>query len=106
MSGGIAYVYDENVNFERRFNPDMIGIERVSSDDSHALRQLVERHLTETGSPRAKSLLDDWANSLTQFWKVTPHPETTPTTQKIEPKQSGKSMDGTAEDKLSAPSNA
>ncbi len=88
MSGGTAYVFDENANFERRFNPDMIGIERVSLDDSNQLRLLIERHLTETGSPRAKTLLDDWANSLGQFWKVTPRPETISAPQKIETKQS------------------
>jgi len=106
MSGGIAYVYDENANFERRFNSDMIGIERVQGEDVYALRHLVERHLTETGSPRAKSLLDDWANSVGQFWKVVPHPDTIPAPQKIEARQSGKSMDGSADDKTAPPSNA
>jgi len=106
MSGGIAYVYDENTNFERRFNPDMIGIERVQGEDVYTLRELVERHLKETGSPRAKTLLNDWTNSVNQFWKVVPHPDTVPAPQKIEAKQSGKTMDGSAENKTAPPSSA
>jgi glutamate synthase (NADPH/NADH) large chain len=40
--------------------------------DAERLRILVERHLLHTGSPRAKSLLDNWDASLAKFVKVMP----------------------------------
>jgi glutamate synthase (NADPH/NADH) large chain len=40
--------------------------------DAERLKILVERHLLHTGSPRAKSLLDDWDAALTKFVKVMP----------------------------------
>ena len=106
MSGGIAYVFDEADNFERRYNPDMVGIERVSDADDATLRGLIERHVAETTSPRAQQILDDWSSTRGQFYKVTPHPETLPTTHKIEDKQSDKAMDGTADEKMAEPSKA
>ena len=75
MSGGIAYIYDASETFEKRYNPDMIGIERVSENDAPALRVLIERHLEETGSPQAQQILANWENALPEFWKVLPHPE-------------------------------
>jgi len=78
MSGGIAYVYDENEKFNLRFNPDMVGIERVNAEDGAQLRKMVERHETETGSPRATELLANWETALGQFYKVVPHPEKAP----------------------------
>jgi glutamate synthase domain-containing protein 3 len=100
MSGGTAYVFDEHHTFERRFNPDMVGITRIENEDNETLRALVERHAQETGSPRAKELLGNWDNMVTSFWKVTPHPETTPSApQQIVKTQSGALMDGTGETK-------
>ncbi len=52
------------------------------------LRELVERHAQETGSPRASELLANWDASLAMFHKVTPNPETMPINQIIEKKQS------------------
>ena len=86
MSGGTAYIYDEAQTFERRYNPDMIGIERVSigSEDALALEELIERHAAETDSPYAKQILDGWSGALPHFWKAVPHPEkaAAPTTAK------------------------
>ncbi len=78
MSGGTAYIYDTAKSFEKRYNPDMIGIERVSESDAPALRALIECHARETGSPQARGILDGWAGTLGDFWKVTPHPEKAP----------------------------
>ena len=86
MSGGVAYIYDEAGTFERRYNPDMIGIERVAADseDATALEELIERHAAETDSPYAKQILDGWSSALPHFWKAVPHPEkaAAPTTAK------------------------
>ncbi|MDQ3813769.1 MAG: glutamate synthase large subunit, partial [Armatimonadota bacterium] len=79
MSGGLAYVYDDTHTFARRYNPDMVGIERVTTaEDIAHLRQLIERHRQETGSPRAQDILDHWDEALPVFYKVVPHPEKAP----------------------------
>jgi len=51
------------------FDPGMGDLLRF---DAERLRILVERHLLHTGSPRAKSLLDNWEASLAKFVKVMP----------------------------------
>jgi len=73
MSGGIAYVFDEDGHFQRRFNPSMVSIKRISSDEEAIrLRSLIERHCRWTQSPRAEAILENWDFYLPLFWKVVP----------------------------------
>ncbi len=73
MSGGIAYVYDEDGLFDTRCNLDMVDLEPVvSAADVVELRGLVERHWVLTGSRRAKTVLVDWETHLPRFVKVFP----------------------------------
>ena len=74
MSGGVAYVWDEDGSFGGRFNDGMADIEEVvaSSQDEADLRKLIEDHLSWTGSSVARGILDDWGASLRQFVKVMP----------------------------------
>jgi len=75
MSGGIAYVYDENDQFSNRYNHSMVDIERLTeSEDVEMLKQLVQDHLDRTTSPKAAALLQHWDSELARFWKVVPHP--------------------------------
>ena len=95
MSGGTAFVYDENEKFNMRFNPDMVGIERVTSEEDQVqLKKLVERHVEETGSPRAAELLENWNAALAKFQKVVPHPEKAPAPapakEKLQKERSGR----------------
>jgi glutamate synthase (NADPH/NADH) large chain/glutamate synthase (ferredoxin) len=76
MTGGLGFVLDATNTFETRYNAQLVIAERLSSEDAITLRQLVERHLEETGSPIAKELLTDWESSLARFWKV--HPRQAP----------------------------
>jgi glutamate synthase (NADPH/NADH) large chain len=69
MSGGIAYVLDLG---PVRVNREMVEIEELTEEDSEFLRDIVERHLAETGSTVAKTLLDDWDGTLTRFGKIMP----------------------------------
>jgi glutamate synthase domain-containing protein 2/glutamate synthase domain-containing protein 1/glutamate synthase domain-containing protein 3 len=71
MSGGVAYVLDEELEFSARCNPELVGLEPVGSEDADALRALVEEHLERTGSTVAARLLADWDPGL--FVKVMPH---------------------------------
>jgi glutamate synthase (NADPH/NADH) large chain len=100
MSGGIAYVYDESGDFERRCNTAQVELSEISTTrdeedgtgrplqrargvddagmgdmlrhDAERLRVLVERHHLHTGSAKAAAILDDWDQSLAKFVKVMP----------------------------------
>ena len=100
MSGGIAYVYDEDGNFADLCNLSMVDLDQISASadeddgtgrpqqrgssvddygmgdmlrhDAERLRILLERHHLHTGSKRARALLDDWDNALGKFVKVMP----------------------------------
>ncbi|MEU8380934.1 glutamate synthase subunit alpha, partial [Streptosporangium sp. NPDC048865] len=67
MSGGVAYLLDLDAD---RVNREMVEIETLDETDSEALREIVEAHLTETGSTVAKALLADWDPS--RFSKIMP----------------------------------
>ena len=71
MSGGIAYVLDEDGSFRGRCNDELVGFEHVEEDAE--LRSLVEEHLARTGSAVAERLLSRWEESLPRFVKVMPH---------------------------------
>ncbi len=74
MSGGVAYVLDAEDKFRELYNPEMVGLETVESEeDSALLKGLVEKHLESTGSTVAKGLLDDWQGALSKFKKVMPN---------------------------------
>jgi glutamate synthase (NADPH) large chain len=100
MSGGAAYVYDEDGNFEQLCNMAQVELIPISPEpdeedgagrpqqrgssvydygmgdmlrhDAERLRILLERHHLHTGSKRARALLDDWDKALRRFVKVMP----------------------------------
>ncbi|MBK5232974.1 MAG: glutamate synthase large subunit [Thermoleophilia bacterium] len=73
MSGGIAYVLDENGKFEQRVNPTMLNqLEVPDEADLIELRGLIEEHGRRTGSKVADRLLNSWAESSSRFVKVFP----------------------------------
>ncbi len=74
MNGGIAYVLDEEGDFgAKRCNPASVDLEPVIEEqDVKLVRQLLERHLEATGSPRGRWVLENWAEVLPSFVKVFP----------------------------------
>ncbi len=58
MSGGIAYVLDEEGNFKNKCNLDMVELEKINSEDEIFLRDLLHKHSQYTGSEKAKKILD------------------------------------------------
>ena len=89
MSGGVAYVYDEDGQFARRCNTSMVSLENVlagseqqammdaslwhrGQTDDGQLKKLLEDHNRWTGSKRARELLDDWDLARRRFVKVFP----------------------------------
>jgi len=88
MSGGVAYVYDEDGQFAKRVNTAQVSLDKVLSvadqadagipmhkgvADEAALKKLIEDHHRWTGSLRAREILDNWAAQLPKFVKVFPH---------------------------------
>jgi glutamate synthase domain-containing protein 3 len=75
MSGGLAFVYDDQGDFStRRCNQASVDLEPlVDSADIDQVRGLLERHRDLTGSPRAAWVLEHWADAQPNFIKVFPH---------------------------------
>ena len=90
MSGGVAYVYDEDGSFATRCNPAMVALDKVLTQEEQAaagnveawhrgqadevqLKKLIEDHHKWTGSLRAREILDQWAVARGRFVKVFPH---------------------------------
>ena len=72
MSGGIAYVLDQDRTFKEHCNPGMVDLETVADDDDLFLQRLLTRHIELTGSTVAKKLLAQWNETRTLFAKVMP----------------------------------
>jgi glutamate synthase (NADPH/NADH) large chain/glutamate synthase (ferredoxin) len=90
MSGGIAYVYDEDGQFAKRCNTAMVSLDKVLSaseqetatdkgiwhrgeSDEAQLKKLLADHNRWTGSKRARELLDNWEAARAKFVKVFPN---------------------------------
>jgi glutamate synthase domain-containing protein 2/glutamate synthase domain-containing protein 3 len=75
MSGGIAYVFDEQGDFaEKRCNLDSVDLEPLlESEDVQVVRDMITRHKELTDSGRAKWILDNWRDAVSHFIKVFPH---------------------------------
>jgi glutamate synthase domain-containing protein 2/glutamate synthase domain-containing protein 1/glutamate synthase domain-containing protein 3 len=75
MSGGVAYVLDQDGTFAKRCNMGMVGFDALAEADAIELRVMVEEHLRRTDSPVAARVLADWDGLLAggAFVKVMPH---------------------------------
>jgi glutamate synthase (NADPH/NADH) large chain len=71
MSGGIAYVLDEERLLASRVSKAMVDLEPLSTDDDEIVRALVEEHVLHTGSARGRAVLGAWGKR--RFVKVMPH---------------------------------
>lgn len=87
MSGGVAYVYDEDGMFAKRCNMSMVSLEKVEAAESVSvsaaqhlnqpdevtLKTLIEQHALYTDSQRAKDILNNWVSARAKFVKVMPN---------------------------------
>jgi len=75
MSGGVAYVLDEDGTFARRCNMGMVGFDELDSADAIELRAMVDEHRQRTDSLLAARVLAEWEALLDRgaFVKVMPH---------------------------------
>lgn len=85
MSGGVAYVFDQNKTFTKHCNMSMVTLETVepaeaaagkvshlNQPDELTLKTLIEKHVQYTGSVKAQSILDNWSTAREKFVKVMP----------------------------------
>ena len=73
MSGGVAYVWDKNHNFDYFCNMDMVEINLVEeSQYRKELHELIRQHYLYTGSKLARTMLDDWNRYVEDFIQVVP----------------------------------
>ena len=72
MSGGVAYVYDQNGTFSSKVNGEMVSLENLNDEDHGILREYVEKHFECTTSNVALALMQDWDRQISRFVKVMP----------------------------------
>jgi glutamate synthase (NADPH) large chain len=75
MSGGYAYVFDEDGAFQKtRCNKAGVDLEPLfDQEDILLLQRLIRQHVEYTGSRRGQWILDNWSDALPKFVKVFPH---------------------------------
>ena len=73
MSGGEAYIFDEDGNFADMLNKDMVHMEKFTNERDHQMvKRLLENHYIYTQSTKAKVVLDNWKKNMKKFVKVIP----------------------------------
>jgi glutamate synthase (ferredoxin) len=72
MSGGIAYVLDEEGNFPIHCNTDMVSLETPAEADLEEIRNMIKRHVEYTHSGKGRDVLARWTTLSERFVKVMP----------------------------------
>ena len=73
MSGGVAYLLDEEGGFERRCNKGMVDLEPLeAAEDIKLVQDLIRKHAEYTQSTRATKVLANWDRMLSKFVRVVP----------------------------------
>ena len=74
MSGGVAYVLDENKELYRKLNKSMVSLEEITSKyDVIELKGIIEEHVAYTNSEKGKEILNNFGEYLPLFKKVMPY---------------------------------
>ncbi|MGN0329108.1 MAG: glutamate synthase large subunit [Lachnospira sp.] len=74
MSGGIAYVLDEDTTLYKRVNKQLVSLEPVTNKyDVLELKQMITEHVAYTNSKKGKEVLDNFGEYLPKFKKIMPH---------------------------------
>jgi glutamate synthase (NADPH/NADH) large chain len=72
MSGGLAYVYDEDGAFEAHCNKEMVELVPMDAEGAATVKDLLREHVQRTGSPKAAAILANWGGVAGRFVKVFP----------------------------------
>ena len=74
MSGGIAYVLDEDSNLYKKLNKELVSSEPVTEKyDVLELKQMITEHVRYTNSKKGHEILENFGEYLTKFKKIIPH---------------------------------
>lgn len=74
MSGGIAYVLDEDNDLYTRINKEMVFSEEITSKyDVMELKDMIKEHVSLTNSVKGKEILDNFSEYLPKFKKIVPY---------------------------------
>ncbi len=74
MSGGIAYVLDEDRDLYKRLNKEMVSVEELTNKyDVQELKEMIAEHVECTGSVRGQEILEHFSEYLPKFKKIIPH---------------------------------
>jgi glutamate synthase (NADPH) large chain len=72
MSGGLAFIYDQNNDFDSKCNKEMVELDELLDDDINMLHGMISKHFATTQSDVAKYTLDNWDTEVSKFVKVFP----------------------------------
>jgi len=76
MTGGIGFVYDQDHTFIENVNRELVEAIRIDTDEGdearHYLKRLLKDYLVETGSEKAKDLLENFRVEVRNFWLIKP----------------------------------
>ena len=73
MTGGMAFIYNPNNDFENYINPSSVIWQKVETEFwKDYLRNLIKEHFNETQSLRAKKIIEDFKNEVKNFYQVCP----------------------------------
>jgi glutamate synthase (ferredoxin) len=73
MSGGIAYVLDEDASLYKRLNKSMVSLETVTDKyDVLELKEIIAEHVAATGSAKGKEIYDNFSDYLPKFKRIVP----------------------------------
>jgi glutamate synthase (ferredoxin) len=76
MTGGVAFLLDEDDNLAKLLNPDTVAVHPLSTPEQESLlRPLLEEHHRRTGSQRAATILADWTSWQGRFKVLVPPSE-------------------------------
>jgi len=74
MSGGIAYVLDEDSSLYTKVNKEMVSIDKITNKyDVLELKEMIKDHVTYTNSAKGKEVLENFGDYLPMFKKIIPH---------------------------------
>jgi glutamate synthase (NADPH/NADH) large chain len=72
MSGGVAYILDEQNTFDYKVNREMVEITELTPEDKNIILMYLEKHIELTGSVKGKQVFDNFNALASQFKKVLP----------------------------------
>lgn len=76
MTGGLAYMLDEDDTFVPKVNGEIVKIQRVVAPAGQGqLKSLIEAHVEKTGSSKGSDILKEWDKYLPLFWQLVPPSE-------------------------------